>query len=515
MRKYIRNLKTRYAMTLLASALVVGGGAALFEKDALAKAEAKVSPVRLVVDNTPVKRDKQMVTSFADIVKKVSPSVVMVKTTFKAPEFRQQFEAPFMDDPFFRRFFGDRFDGRGSDRERMRPMPMPKQQGLGSGVIVTKDGYILTNNHVVDNADEVTVQLAESGDEFTAKVVGTDPKSDIAVLKIDAKDRSFPALTAADSEQLLVGDVVLAVGNPFGIGQTVTMGIVSATGRATLGLEYEDFIQTDAAINMGNSGGALVDAEGRLVGINTAILSRSGGNQGIGFAVPTNLARYVMESIIENGRVVRGFMGVNIQDIDAGLAEKFELEDRDGALVAAVTPDSPADEAGLKPGDVILEFDGREVRDSRNLKLQVAQVAPGKEVPVRISRDGDIKEFEVTLKEYPQDKALASKGKDTPGNTGDVTDGITVDDLNVAVRQQFNIPSHIKGAVVVDVQPGTPGAEAGLRPGDVILEINRKSVKNSEDAVALSEGLKDDVLLRVWSRGGSRFLILQNPDKLG
>ena len=516
MRKYIRNLKTRYAMTLLASALVVGGGAALFEKDALAKGEAKVTPVRLLVDETPVKRDKQMVTSFADIVKKVSPSVVMVKTTFKAPGARQQFEAPFMDDPFFRRFFGERFgQGQGFDRERMRPMPMPKQQGLGSGVIVTKDGYILTNNHVVENADEVTVQLAESGDEFTAKVVGTDPKSDIAVLKIDAKDRSFPALTAADSEQLLVGDVVLAVGNPFGIGQTVTMGIVSATGRATLGLEYEDFIQTDAAINMGNSGGALVDAEGRLVGINTAILSRSGGNQGIGFAVPTNLARYVMESIIENGRVVRGFMGVNIQDIDAGLAEKFELKDREGALVAAVTPDSPADEAGLKPGDVILEFNGEEVRDSRNLKLKVAQVAPGKEVPVKISRDGDIEELEVTLKEYPLDRALASKDKATPGETGDVTDGITVDDLNAAVRQQYDIPSHVKGAVVVDIQPGTPGAEAGLRPGDVILEINRKSVKNSEDAVALSEGLKDDVLLRVWSRGGSRFLVLQNPDKLG
>jgi serine protease Do len=312
----------------------------------------------------------------------------------------------------------------------------------------------------------------------------------------------------------LVGDVVLAVGNPFGIGQTVTMGIVSATGRATLGLEYEDFIQTDAAINMGNSGGALVDAEGRLVGINTAILSRSGGNQGIGFAVPVNLARYVMENLIEHGRVVRGFMGVNIQDVTPGLAEKFEIEERQGALVSEVTPDSPADDAGLKNGDVILEFNGKSVRDSRNLKLQVAQTAPGKEVPVKISRDGKVKELEVTLKEFPQDKALA-KNSANPADSDDVTDGITVEDLNAAIRQQYNIPNYVKGAVIVDVQPESAGYEAGLRPGDVILEMNRKSVRNSEEAVAMSEGLKDDVLLRVWSRGGSRFVVLKKADKVG
>ncbi|MBC8097502.1 MAG: Do family serine endopeptidase, partial [Akkermansiaceae bacterium] len=386
MRKYIRNLKTRYAMAVLASALVVGGGAALFEQDAFAKDKAKVTPVRLTVDETPVQRDKEMVTSFSGVVKKVAPSVVKVYTTFKAKEGGRDTN-PMFDDPMFRRFFGDRMD-----QEGMRQMPRPKQQGVGSGVIVTKDGYILTNNHVVENADEVKVQIAASGDEFTAKVVGTDPKTDIAVLKIDAKDKSFPAVTAADSEKLEVGDVVLAVGNPFGIGQTVTMGIVSATGRATLGLEYENFIQTDAAINVGNSGGALVDAEGRLVGINTAILSRTGGNQGIGFAVPVNLARYVMENIIEHGRVVRGFMGVNIQDISPGLAEKFELKDRQGALVSAITPDSPAEDAGLKSGDVILEFDGRPVIDSRHLKLQAAQTGPGKEVPVKVSRDGKIKE---------------------------------------------------------------------------------------------------------------------------
>ncbi|MGZ8921352.1 MAG: Do family serine endopeptidase, partial [Limisphaerales bacterium] len=389
MRKYIRTLKAQYTVAILAGALLVGGGAALFEQNAFAK--DKVAPVRLQVDETPMQRDKQMVTSFSSVVKKVSPSVVKVYTTFAAKQGGSAGPNPFLDDPMFRRFFGEQMD-----RDGLRRMPQPKQQGLGSGVIVTKDGYILTNNHVVENADEVRVQVGEGGDEYTAKVVGTDPKTDIALLKIDARDKSFPAVTTANSDQLLVGDVVLAVGNPFGIGQTVTMGIVSATGRATLGLEYEDFIQTDAAINMGNSGGALVDAEGRLVGINTAILSRTGGNQGIGFAVPVNLARYVMENLIEHGRVVRGFMGVNIQDISPGLAEKFELKDREGALIAEVTPDSPAAEAGLENGDVILEFNGKEVRDSRNLKLQVAQTGPEKEVPVKISRDGKIKELQVT-----------------------------------------------------------------------------------------------------------------------
>jgi serine protease Do len=332
------------------------------------------------------------------------------------------------------------------------------------------------------------------------------------VLKINAKDHSYPALTVADSDKLEVGDVVLAVGNPFGIGQTVTMGIVSATGRATLGLEYEDFIQTDAAINMGNSGGALVDAEGRLIGINTAILSRTGGNQGIGFAVPANLARYVMQSIIDNGRVIRGFMGVNIQDVSSGLAEKFDVKEHSGAIVSNVNADSPADKAGIKDGDVIVEFDGKPVLDSRHLKLQVAQTAPGKEVPVKISRNGKEKDVTVTLKEFPADKELA---KNTHGDnsSGDPTDGITVDELNAAARQQFNIPKHVNGALITDVDPDSAGAQAGLQAGDVILEINRKPVKSSEDAVAMTENLKDDsVLLRVWSHGGARYVVLKKTD---
>ncbi len=515
MRKYVRNLKAQYAVAVLASALLIGGGAVLFEQDAHAKEKGKAAPVDVAVDNAPIQRERQMVTSFSSVVKKVSPSVVKVYSTFKGKEMGEGGGNPFFDDPMFRRFFGDQFGQEGGRGGRMKRNPAPKQVGVGSGVIVSKDGYILTNNHVVENAEEVKVQIGDQGEEISAKVVGTDPKSDIAVLKIDAKEKSFPALTVADSDKIEVGDVVLAVGNPFGIGQTVTMGIVSATGRATLGLEYEDFIQTDAAINMGNSGGALVDADGRLVGINTAILSRSGGNQGIGFAVPANLARSVMESIIENGHVIRGYMGVNIQDVTSGLAEKFGIKEKDGALVAEVTPNSPAEKAGLKNGDVIVAFDGKPVHDSRHLKLQVAQTAPGKQVPMKVSRDGDEKELKVTLKEFPQDKELA-KANGNGNNSGDVTDGITVDELNAASRQQFNIPNHIRGALVTEVDPDSPGAQAGLRAGDVILEINRKPVKSSEEAVAMTENLKDEsVLLRVWSRGGSRFVVLKKGEKVG
>jgi serine protease Do len=515
MRKYIRSLKAQTAFAVLAGALLIGGGATLFEQDAHAKEKSKPTPVHLTVDNTPVQREGQMVTSFSSVVKRVSPSVVKVFSTWNgkpAPDGGDQAN-PF-DDPLLRRFFGEP-EGNGGGRRgngRFRRMPTPKQLGVGSGVIVTKDGYILTNNHVVENADEVKVQVGDEGDEYPAKVVGTDPKSDIAVLKIDAKEKSLPAITAADSSKIEVGDVVLAVGNPFGIGQTVTMGIVSATGRATLGLEYEDFIQTDAAINMGNSGGALVDAEGRLLGINTAILSRSGGNQGIGFAVPVNLAKYVMESIIQNGHVVRGYMGVNIQDVTPSLAEKFDIKEHEGALVAEVTPKSPAEKAGFKNGDVILEFDGHPVHDSRHLKLQVAQTPPEKEVPVKVSRNGSEKELTVTLKEFPSDKQLAKNNADN-ASAGDVTDGITVDDLNSDARQQFNIPSNVKGALVTDVDPDSVGYEAGLRPGDVILEINRKAVKNAQDAISMTENVKDDVLLRIYSHGGSRFMVLKKDDE--
>jgi serine protease Do len=454
----------------------------------------------VALDERPLTRDARLGTSFAPVVKEVAPSVVKVYTMTKMKEtsFR---DTPWLNDPFFRRFFGEEFDRPGQQRKSYTP----PQHGLGSGVIVTKDGYILTNNHVVDDADQVKVAL-QDGREFTAKVVGKDPKSDVAVVKIDAKE--LPALKMADSDKIEVGDIVLAVGNPFGIGQTVTMGMVSATGRATLGLDYEDFIQTDAAINPGNSGGALVDTEGRLIGINTAILSRSGGNQGIGFAIPTNLARDIMESLIKDGKVTRGYLGVMIQDVTPALAKEFKLKDDQGALVGDIVPKGPADKAGLKNGDVILEFNGKPVKDSRHLKLEVARAKPGETVPVKILRENDSKTLNATLRELPGPEKLA-KAESNDADETDALHGVSVTDLSAQARRQFNVPRDIQGALVTDVDPGSAAAEAGLKPGDVIMEINRKAVASAEDAVKLTDNAKDKTtLLRVWSGRGSHYVVV-------
>jgi serine protease Do len=359
---------------------------------------------------------------------------------------------------------------------------------------------------VVDNADEVKVTLND-GTELTAKVVGKDPKSDLAVIKIAKRD--LPAIAFADSGQCEVGDVVLAVGNPFAIGQSVTMGIISATGRATMGLDYEDFIQTDAAINPGNSGGALVDAEGRLVGINTAIYSRSGGNQGVGFAIPTDLARGIMVSLIEHGRVTRGYLGVRIQNLTPALARQFDLKSEQGALVGEVEPDGPAAKAGLKSGDVIVKYNGHTVTDSRHLKLEVAETAPGEQVAVEVLRDGSIKTMEIKVKELPATEPLAENDTGDASHEGDTLKGVGVGDLDDQIRQQFSIPERVNGAVVTEVAPDCASAEAGLKVGDVILEINHHAVKSAADAVRLTEHAKNKTtLLRVWSREGSHYLVV-------
>jgi serine protease Do len=340
--------------------------------------------------------------------------------------------------------------------------------------------------------------------------VGKDPKTDIAVLKVDGNN--LPFVEMANSDKIEVGDIVLAVGNPFGIGQTVTMGMVSATGRATLGLDYEDFIQTDAAINPGNSGGALVDAEGRLIGINTAILSRSGGNQGIGFAIPTNLSRDVMESLVRDGKVTRGYLGVLIQDVTPALAQEFKLKDRQGALVGDVVPDGPAEKAGLKSGDVVLEFNGKAVRDSRQLKLQVARVKPGENVPVTVLRNGSSKTLNVAVDELPGTEKLAKADTSNDSDT-EALKGVAVGDLDSRTRQELKIPRNVQGAVVTDLDPASAAREAGLKPGDVIVEINRQPVKNAEDAVRLTERPKDKTtLLRIWSNGGSRYVVVDESN---
>ncbi|MBN2507967.1 MAG: DegQ family serine endoprotease [Verrucomicrobia bacterium] len=460
--------------------------------------------VDLAVNPAPPPRDTTIQASFAPVVKKVSPSVVRVFTTTKSKQASVS-EFPGFDHPLFRRFFGE--EGQGNRQYRFYT---PPQRGVGSGVIVTRDGYILTNNHVVENADEVKVALND-GRELTAKVIGKDPKTDVAVLKVDARD--LPNIELTDSDQIETGDIVLALGNPFGIGQTVTMGMVSATGRATLGLDYEDFIQTDAAINPGNSGGALVDVQGRLVGINTAILSRSGGNQGIGFAIPINLAREIMESLVRYGKVTRGYLGVMIQDLTPTLAKEFKLDDRKGVLIGEVLPNGPAAKSGLKDGDVVLEYNGKPVIDSRRLKLEVARTRPGETVPVKIWRDGDTRVIKVTPKELPGSGELA-RGDTTAGDSGERLKGVAVSDLDRQVRQELNVPDHVQGAVVTDVAPDSAAARAGLQPGDVIMEINRTRVKSADEAVRLTEGGREDrtTLLRIWSKGGSRYLVVDESE---
>jgi serine protease Do len=494
-------INNRIASLGLAAAVVLAGSAFAFTQRPAAKNVA----LNIPVDQRPVARELGGRNSFSPVVKKVAPAVVKITTSAKMQN--TAYSGPPGMDEMLRRFFGDDFEGRPDGRTPRRNFRVPRQQGLGSGVIVTKDGYILTNNHVVDGAEEVKVAL-QDGREFTAKVIGRDPKSDVAVIRIDAKD--LPALSMADSDQVEVGDLVLAIGNPFGIGQTVTTGIVSATGRAgAIGLDYEDFIQTDAAINPGNSGGALVDAEGRLIGINTAILSRSGGNQGIGFAIPVNLARDVMESLVKDGRVTRGYLGVMIQDLTPALAEQFNLKNSGGALVGDVTEKSPASKAGLETGDIIVEFNGKKVTDSRHLKLEVARVKPGETVPVKVLREGANKTFKVTVNEIPGSDALAKSDSKGPAEDTGTLNGVSVTDVDNRARQEFNLPANVRGAIVTEVDPDSAAAEAGLRTGDVIVEINRKPVKNAEEAVRLTERVDSKkTLLRVWRDGGSRFVLV-------
>jgi serine protease Do len=461
------------------------------------------------LEKTPLNREAKGV-SYAPVIKRAAPSVVNIYSTRTIRT--RSFMNPFSD-PFFRRFFGP--DNESPDR-RSRGR---KEKSLGSGVIVSSDGYILTANHVVDEADEIKVSLADGGKEFTAKVIGTDRPTDVAVLKLDAKD--LPAIPITDSDELQVGDVVLAIGNPFGVGQTVTMGIVSAVGRTALDInEYEDFIQTDAAINPGNSGGALVDAEGRLVGINTAIFSRSGGNEGVGFVVPVNLARSVMERLIQYGKVTRGSLGVRLQEeITPELAAEFNLPDQSGAMIAEVLPDKPAAKAGLRNGDVIRQVDGRKISDMHQLRLAISQTPPGTKVTVTFLRSENGKEPEekkvdVVLGTLPEDRA-GRNGRANPDDENppaqDSLDGVEVTDIDAGARRELNIPVSIHGALVSNVDPDSNAAAAGLRQGDVILEIKGQPVNNADDAVDLSRKVKGDrVLLRVWRAGGRLYIAVNN-----
>lgn len=439
--------------------------------------------------------------TFINIAKAARASVVNISSSRKIKQEGQPFGNPF-DDPFFRRFFGDEFDKRfKAPRERER-----QEQGLGSGVVVSTDGYIVTNNHVVEQADEIKVLLGDKR-SFKGKVVGTDPKTDLAVIKIDATD--LPTLKWADSGQLQVGELVLAVGNPFGLNQTVTMGIISAVGRANMGIvDYEDFIQTDAAINPGNSGGALVNLRGELIGINTAIFSRSGGYMGIGFAIPSNMVRNVMNSLVKHGKVVRGWLGVSIQELTPDLAKEFGVADAQGALVADVLDDSPAAKAKLQRGDVIVSFNGVPVKDPSHLRSMVAETSPDTTSTVTILRDKDKKDVKIIITELPKDLAKASNEGPESSKGDHALAGLTVEDN----KDRSGKSRHRGGVVVTDVEPDSATERAGVRPGDVIMEINRKPVRTVADFDKLTGQLsaKTPVLLLI-NRGNATIFLSIAP----
>jgi serine protease Do len=440
--------------------------------------------------------------TFVEIAKAVKPAVVNIYAT-KSGRGDGPHAMPF-DDPFFRRFFGDEFFRRFEQpRER-------KERGLGSGVIVDPNGLIITNNHVVGKAEDIRVTLADKR-EFKAKLIGTDPKSDIAVVQIDAT--GLPVVPWADSDKLEVGEFVLAIGNPFGLTQTVTMGIVSALGRSAGIAEYEDFIQTDAAINPGNSGGPLVNVRGELVGINTAIYSQSGGNMGIGFAVPSNMARSIMQQLVQTGRVVRGWLGVSIQDLTPELASQFGVPDTKGVLVSDVVDDSPAQKAGFERGDVIIEYDGKPMDSPTHLRNAVAQTPVGKKVTIKIIRDKKPKTIELTIAEQPKSMSQSGdEGESDGAAPSGVLSGIDVRELNDELASRYGLKSGERGVIVVRVRPGSVAEELGVREGDIILEVNRQavtSVKSYEKIV--SKLPKDQAVLLLLKRQGRTIYLTLRP----
>lgn len=464
--------------------------AGLFGGDLPASKEPQAPAPPIVVDG--------MRTSYADVVEKSSPAVVRIEADHKA---KPQAQGPSMDELF------KQFGFPGQPQQPQQPQGPQVQRGLGSGVIVSADGTILTNNHVIDGADKITVKLSNNKD-FIAKVVGNDPLSDLAVLKIEGQN--LPFLNLGNSDSVRVGDVVLAIGNPLGIGQTVTAGIISAKGRQT-GLSdgsFEDFLQTDAPINRGNSGGALVNLNGELIGINSQILSpggASGGNIGIGFSIPSNMAKSVMEQLLKDGKVRRGLLGINIRDVDVDMAEALDLKDRSGVLVGGVQPGSAAEKAGVKRGDFITSINGEKTESLNVLRNKVAGTAPGTEIKLSLIRDGKEMELTATLDEL--DSSTLKKGNpgeegengdDKPGQSGKL--GISLVPLTPQIAKQLGVPANTEGMAVTEVDRNGVAAESGLLPGDVIMEINRKPVRSAEDVKAALDGSDGKPVLILFAR---------------
>ncbi len=429
--------------------------------------------------------------SFADLVERLEPAVVNIQVTKVAPDVISPFQGtPFED--FFRPWRG----------------PRPRIQGAGSGFVISPEGYIVTNNHVVEDAREVKVTLA-SGEEYPAKVIGRDPKTDIALIKVEPK-AALPSATLGDSDKLRVGDWVLAIGNPFGLEGTVTAGIVSAKGRVIGAGPYDDFLQTDAAINPGNSGGPLFNLRGEVVGINTAIVARG---QNVGFAIPINLAKTLLPQLREEGRVTRGWLGVTIQPVTPALARSLKLKEPKGALVADVSPDGPAAKAGLKSGDVIVGFQGKPVEDANALPRLVAGVKPGTKAEVTVVRGGQTETLTVTVGKMPDEEQVASSGDE---EEGPARAGLALADVPSQLARQLHLPPG-RGALVTAVEPGSPADRAGLQPGDVLLEVNRQPVRSPQQAVQLIRRAPagEPLLVRIAREGGQLYAALEPRESPG
>ena len=420
-----------------------------------------------------------VVLSFQSSLSEAKKAVVNISTT-KTLKSAQHPMSELFDDPFFKQFFGFGFDM--PQRER-------KSSSLGSGVIISNDGYIVTNNHVVENADEVLVTLLDNDKEYKAKIIGTDSKTDLAIIKIEEKNLS--AIKFANSNDLMEGDIVFAIGNPFGVGGTITQGIISALNKNNIGLnQYENFIQTDASINPGNSGGALVDSRGALIGINSAILSRSGGNNGIGFAIPSNMVKDVAQKLISDGKIERGYIGVMIGDLTKEQKEIYK--NTEGALVVSVEKDLPADKAGLKRGDLITKIDGKTIKNSNELKNLIGSMPPNKTIEVEFERDKSMKTAKIKL------DSMASDDKSGSSVSGSKSiDGLKLSNLNEELRQKYRLDSDFSGVLVTGVEDDSKAEEFGFKVGDVIIQVGQKDVKNIEDFNKLVKDYKGQKTL-VW-----------------
>lgn len=494
-KKKHRLIATALGISAISGALLWGGGTNISKSHAAVGVHT--APVATGVGTLPA-------SGFTEVAKAVTPAVVNITTV----TIEHISDGPYGQDQLRERmeeFFGGPFGPRGFRGPQGPGEPRGHRGGgQGSGVIVSSDGYILTNNHVIADAREVTVTLPDKR-EFKGRIVGTDPKTDLAVVKIDGQN--LPSVPWGDASKLQVGEYVLAIGNPFGLNSTVTLGIVSALGRGRMGItQYEDFIQTDAAINPGNSGGALVNTRGELVGINTAIFSQTGGYQGVGFSVPTSMGKPIYESLIKNGKVVRGYLGVGIQDLNQDLAKSFGIKHAQGALVSDVKEGGPADHAGVQQGDVVISYQGSVVEDAVALQRMVTRTGVGSKVSVKVIRDGHEKDLMITIGEQPDTaeiaKAEAAQDEDY------AFAGVAVQDLDRNTARELGIEGKTRGVVVTRVEPDSSAEKAGLMPGDVIREINRRPVKSAKEFEQVSSGVKkgENVLILITRRGTSLFL---------